>query len=287
MKVIAGITLFNPNIERLQDNFNGIINQVDEIICVDNGSDNINEVKAILMDKIKLIELEENKGIAYALNTMCKYGFENGFNWILTLDQDSVVYPNIINNYLKYILLDRCGMLTCNIVDRNFNNTADTFIDSEGLDYEKIDICITSGAFMPLDIYKEVGGFEDVLFIDSVDYEYCYKLKSSNYFVYRINFCGVLHEVGNGKNHSFFLSKVIILNEPVWRHYYMARNHRYIVEKYPQYHSKVTEIFKEIKKELFIIFYESKKIEKIVQRHRGLKDAKNMGIRRVVTETNA
>ena len=41
MKYIAGIVLYNPDLGRLKENIESICKQVDKVILIDNGSDNI------------------------------------------------------------------------------------------------------------------------------------------------------------------------------------------------------------------------------------------------------
>ena len=44
-KYLAGIVTFNPDIERLNENISAIINQVDKVVVVDNGSENADDIK--------------------------------------------------------------------------------------------------------------------------------------------------------------------------------------------------------------------------------------------------
>lgn len=98
MKTLAGIVLFNPDVDRLKENVNAIIQQVDDLILIDNGSGNINEVKAIHFHdkKYTIIENGNNLGIATALGQIMEYGIQYGYDWVLTLDQDSVCRPGLI-----------------------------------------------------------------------------------------------------------------------------------------------------------------------------------------------
>lgn len=83
---------------------NKLKGKVDEIIVVDNGSSNetINMLKA-LEDEITVIYLNENKGIASALNKGIDYSIKKGYQWVLTLDHDSIVTENMINNMVKLL----------------------------------------------------------------------------------------------------------------------------------------------------------------------------------------
>lgn len=92
MKYIAGIVLYNPDLGRLKENIESICKQVDKVILIDNGSDNIREIEDLIKEYLNCILLKngENMGIAYALNQILKYAYENDVKWFLTLDQDSV-----------------------------------------------------------------------------------------------------------------------------------------------------------------------------------------------------
>jgi rhamnosyltransferase len=45
MRISCGIVSFNPDIDLLQSNIEAIINQVEQIYVVDNGSDNVSAVE--------------------------------------------------------------------------------------------------------------------------------------------------------------------------------------------------------------------------------------------------
>ena len=122
MRVCAGIVLYNPSIDRLEANILSILDQVNSIYLVDHGSKNVSEIEKFLKSfnskKIVFEHNLENKGIAYALNQILFFANSNEYDWFLTLDQDSVCSPCLIEEYLKHVD-HNVGQLTCNIVDRN------------------------------------------------------------------------------------------------------------------------------------------------------------------------
>ena len=274
MKVLAGIVLFNPDIERLTSSIQAIIGQVDQIVLFDNSTDKKDLSSLLRENKIVYLSQNKNLGIGGALNQMFHYAQTNEFDWVLTLDQDSICQPGLIEHYLQYTNLENVGALTCNIVDRNFEETKIT--PMKDLKYRKVDTCITSGSFNSVEAYTKSDGFDESLFIDCVDFDYCYNLRKHGYNVYQINFDGLLHELGRGKNRYFFNRKITILNEPVFRHYYIARNHFYLQKKYPDYLDKKQEIKDEIHQWIKIILYEENKLPKLKERIRGIKDSKTM-----------
>ena len=106
MDISAGIILFNPDMNRLKENINAVIVQCTHIYLVDNGSSNIDEVIELLkrynQPQVSIIRNTVNQGIARALNQLTAAAQSDGFEWILTLDQDSIAPDNIINE-------SRCG----------------------------------------------------------------------------------------------------------------------------------------------------------------------------------
>ena len=156
MKTLAGIVLYNPDIQRLKENISAIRNQVDQIVFVDNGSTAPEQYQFLLDASDIIIRNIKNEGIAAALNKILQYAKEHQFDWFITLDQDSVCKEGLIAKYSKYIELPAVGILTCNIIDRNFG-IANT-IDKE---YYEINNCITSASFCNTAVLAAIGGFDE------------------------------------------------------------------------------------------------------------------------------
>lgn len=227
---IAGIVLYNPDINRLLDNIQNIFPQVDCLILVENGSkdlsylDKLKEYKGIL-----IVKNRGNMGIAYALNQILGYAYSHGYQWALTLDQDSVVTDNFISTY-KDIATDEMGILGCWCDDRNFkwdethNIKRGTFENPW---------CITSGSFTNTKAWKECGGFDTGMFIDWVDWEICLSMKNAGYKIYKTFKTKLIHEAGKNTRLVKVRHHIMqVLNQPVFRNYYYYRNRIYIARKY-------------------------------------------------------
>ena len=100
-KVAAIIVSYNPD-SNLFDSINLLLNQVEKVIIVDNGSKEkyVKYIKSINEDKIEIILNKENLGIATALNIGVRKALENGYEWILTMDQDSKASPDMVKKML-------------------------------------------------------------------------------------------------------------------------------------------------------------------------------------------
>ncbi|MCJ0892281.1 hypothetical protein [Rhodococcus sp. ARC_M5] len=65
MTIAAGIVTFNPDVTKLQENLDAIVDQVDIVRVVDNNSSNIDEIRR-LTDRYRTVvvmECSENRGI--------------------------------------------------------------------------------------------------------------------------------------------------------------------------------------------------------------------------------
>ncbi|TEB40741.1 glycosyltransferase family 2 protein, partial [Flavobacterium circumlabens] len=73
-------------------------------------------------------------------------------------------------------------------------------------------IVMTSGNIVNLKIHEKIGGFEEKLFIDYVDIEYCLKLKKEGYSIANLPNVLLQHELGDSKRTSFLFVKAIVTN---------------------------------------------------------------------------
>lgn len=270
MNICAGIVLFNPELGRLNENIENIKEQVPLLILVDNGSNNLNDIKKLINDlpNIVLLKNEKNLGIACALNTILKYAQRENYEWVLTLDQDSVVNDNLIeiyNSFLGKQQSKNVGCLTCNIIDRNFESKQNTTA------FKEIDYCITSGSLMNINITLSIGGFDESMFIDKVDCDICINLRKHGYRIIKISYNGLLHEIGHARQINLGFRKWELYNHNSMRRYYMCRNASYLLRKYHNYY--VLKIFmKEIFQFFLVLLFEKNKIEKAIKSIKGFID---------------
>lgn len=271
MDISAGIVLFNPDIKRLKENIDAVIIQCTHLYLVDNGSGNVDEVKGLLnqynQSKISILWNRENQGIAKALNQLTSAAQKEGFDWILTLDQDSVVPSNIVGEFEKYINNSSVGILCPIICDRNKGEEIKI-----NEDCTEIDECITSGSLLNIKAWSEIGGFDERMFIDGVDFDICYRLRQRGYKIYCIHSVVLLHELGHIEYHRFLFWKVLVKNHSAFRKYYIARNIIYTAKKRRSTLLVVKGLLQEIKMIGIVIFYEEDKLNKIRCICRGIYD---------------
>lgn len=231
-KIAAGIVLFNPNIDRLISNIQAILPQVDAVYLIDNNSSNILTIDEIihLDEKIILYKNTQNYGIAKALNQMCSSASSDGFEWILTLDQDSICPHDIISKFLPFTE-DSKNVIICpqfSIQGQNIQLRNRKFQKSES-----VELCITSASLTRLRTWKDLNGFNEWLFIDCVDYDYCIRARKLGGKINRVNDVIIDHQVGNPQTKYFLFGiKVKLYNHSPFRNYYIVRNNIYLLKLY-------------------------------------------------------
>ena len=286
-KVAAIIISYNPD-NNLLDSINLLINQVEKIIIVDNGSEsekkrNINLIKEIDKQKIEAIFNEENLGIATALNIGVRKALSQGYNWILTMDQDSKASSNMVEKMLEvYNKIDereRKEILSIfpNFVDERIQSIEE---NSNMNSYEYVDADITSGNLLRAEVFDKVGFFDDSLFIDLVDTDFCMRLNEENIKMIKVRDAILYHSLGESQTVKSIFGKFNTSNHSALRRYYMTRNRFYTWEKYKDLNSFTLNRDKKLFKKEFIkiILGERDKINKIKMVFKGYKDYKK-GIR--------
>ncbi|CAM2078311.1 MAG: glycosyltransferase family 2 protein [uncultured Clostridium sp.] len=286
-KVAAIIVSYNPD-NNLLDSINLLINQVERIIIVDNGSEsekkkNIKLIRDIDKEKIEIIFNEENLGIATALNIGVRSALKQGYNWILTMDQDSKVSKNMVEKMLEvYNGIDekeRKDILSIfpNFVDERVQSIEE---NSDMDTYEYVDADITSGNLLRAEVFDKVGFFDDSLFIDLVDTDFCMRLNEKNIKMIKVRDAILYHSLGESQSVKSIFGKFNTSNHSALRRYYMTRNRFYTWEKYKDLNSFTLNRDKSLFKKEFvkIILGEKDKVNKIKMVFKGYKDYKK-GIR--------
>ncbi|MBT1165158.1 glycosyltransferase family 2 protein [Bifidobacterium felsineum] len=228
-KILCSVITYNPDEHLLVKNIESITNQVSELVIVDNCSNNIASIASIAVKyNVHLIRCTENFGIAKALNIAFKYAEKNEFKWVLTLDQDSVC-PD---NYFKYL-----SPLMNNIP--NVGITAPVIVDRTNIiighkpkfDYQYVRTCITSGACTSVSAWKAVGGFDEAMFIDSVDFDFCFRLRKAGYKIVQTSLVKLDHSLGTSTTICFGKFQYTYFEHNAFRLYYIAQNNIYYPAK--------------------------------------------------------
>lgn len=273
----AVIVSYNPDVSRMRANISVLRNQGFKVIVIDNGS---NQPPKQLEDIAEVVLLGENKGIATALNIGMEKAKEYGGEWVLSLDQDSEPAGTILEEYKKHLNLPKLGALCPEIVRRGEERK------EPKTEVDTVKRCPTAGFFVSIKVWSDVGGYDDWMFIDYVDYDICTRIIIKGLNIYRINSTFVIQELGKLYINQFFykLGKLLhsqkmmnfarTYNHSALRNYYYVRNSKYYIHKHKDYINVRKERKNIFKWEFRKILLEPKKIATIKSIFKGISDAK-------------
>lgn len=265
---------------------NGIKDEVDEVVIVDNGSnvETINILNHIKNQnkKVKLILNNENLGIATALNKGIEYSIENNYQWIITLDDDSICTKDMIktmfNAYNQLEEEDRNKVVSIlpKFVDRNLDNNHTLNKDSN-VDVKYVVSGITSGNIVKVSLFKKIGLFNEKFFIDYVDHEFCLRIVREGYKILQVNNAILSHSLGESKKIKIFNKEITYTNHSYIRRYYITRNRLYVWKSYEKIEPKFIKRDKigNLQEIIKILLFEKNKIKKFKMIYKGYSDYKN------------
>ena len=236
----ASITVvYEPPPERLLAQLRAIAPQVDLCILVNNGDAKVlDEIVSRVPDSaaIRVLHLGANLGVAAALNRGLDVAAQAGAEWALLLDQDSIPGEDFVAALLGDALRQEQGSPQVAAIGPRIvmprDHTDLPFIRLGWLRNQHLrgapgttvdcDFLITSGCLVRLDAVARIGGFDEGLFIDSVDLEWSFRAKSKGYRLLGSFGTALDHEIG-ASSRVVAGGLRIIVHPPV-RLYFMTRN---------------------------------------------------------------
>jgi len=241
MSCCAIIVTFHPSAE-ITENIAALRGQVDEIIIVDNGSgDGSKELlgQQAQLSGVSIIYNQENLGIAAALNMGVRLAKAAGHQWIMTFDQDSKVTPGmigvILDAYEAYPEKEKVASMSPRYRHKQtgkvYGNSPDS-PDKEVLPYAEVLMVMTSGNLIRSSIFDVVGYFNEALFIDYVDNEFCLRCSVHGYRILEVKDAFLEHSIGYPTQHKLLWKTPISSNHSALRRYYIARNSIYTYRKF-------------------------------------------------------
>lgn len=262
----------------LEKNIRVVIRQVSYLVIVDNGSTNFKKIQHSLfkIKQTKLISLKSNRGISYAQNKGFRYFKSIGFKWVLTLDQDSLIPSNSVD---KMVSSNPFKNQDTGIIGMNFLSKGQKISSGLGLSepYE-VDTIISSGNLVSVEAWDNVGGFDDFLFIDSVDFDFNIRLKLMGYKIWKIENLYMEHTIGMPikqgiiKKMFLFKNEDLLFDHPPFRIYYIERNNIILSKRYTCYKRHFFQSLVSILWLRRVIFFKKDRVKKILAGLHGVID---------------
>ncbi len=236
MKFYCIIVTFNPDIQLFNKVLNSIYSNTSYINIIDNGSCNINEIQELSTD-FNLISLDENLGVAAAQNIGIKSALSQGADYIWLSDQDTLYSVDFIRHIrccivelkqrqINYSVIGPCYFDTLKNKKMPFVSYkphAKKIVPQKGINF--VSQLISSGMIIPEVVFAKVGYKREDLFIDLVDFEWCWRSRQMGYKVVACGDVTINHALGD-EIVSFFRRKITIRSPN--RRYFIIRNSIYL-----------------------------------------------------------
>lgn len=270
LKIAGIVTLYNPTDADI-GNISTYIDDIDKLYIVDNTEGNSNEARIPNNNKIKYMFRNENIGVAAALNVGANLATQEGYEWLLTMDQDTTFKPGVIPKMKE--IINSQDMSKIGIVTPWHKTKAN--IKKPNVKHDNPTDVMTSGNILNLEIFRKIGGFQEDFFIDGIDIEYCLKLHKNGYNILRINDLEIEHNLGDIFFRNIIIKKLLCTNHSYIRRYYIMRNNHYIYDMYKDYNYKFCKsIINQRSNILAVVLFEKDKYRKLRNYLRGYIDYK-------------
>lgn len=172
--------------------------------------------------RVHLIANPSNLGVAAALNQGVEAALRKGFEWVVTLDQDTIPASDMLATLLDVYRESGGGNVMIGSNYRDAHKGRDFIRCTAG--FRERRTLITSGTLVSLAQFRAIGLFREDYFIDSVDHEFCLRARAHG-FRLLIGCRPVMsHSIGAHVENAGRLRRFLSFDHPPVRKYFIARN---------------------------------------------------------------
>lgn len=237
-EITAIAIAYFPDIQTITKTIESICGQVSKVLIIDNTPNGSSVFKNHRLlygrNNVELITLNENVGIAKAQNIGIKRALENRADFVLVSDQDTF-YPDnyivkMLEAYSKIANNGKVAAIVPDFAELNRGGERQGFVLFDNFFSKRIypksgcheiTQAIASGEIIPSEMFNYVGFMDEELFIDWVDFEWCWRARAKGYKIVGCADVVIEHFLGD------VVKKVGLKSYPIRspiRDYYIIRN---------------------------------------------------------------
>lgn len=226
------------------------------------------------VSNICILGSKHNDGLSVAYNKILSKALEIYSEFVLLTDQDSRFDKLILNDFIKNVSLkekENPKVAIFSMMPQSINNKVEINLRNRKNKFVSLKFSINSGSFLRLKAWNEIGGYDEKLFIDKIDTDFCNNLIKNNWEILKSEDHKFSHSIGHTKIFLFGLIKFNSQNE--FRHYHSMESRIYILKKFKKnnpgknliFYIKIFKfILQVIKHNFLIIFFEDRKLIKLI-----------------------
>ncbi len=249
-RVCAIIVTYNCG-DKVLPTARSVMPQLDRVLFVDNGSrDSTGKILEMIRDEapgsVEILTLGENRGIACALNVGVRRALELGYTWVLTMDHDSEADGRMVETLVRaaheHREPEKVIVSAPVYIDRG-TREAGRIYRYEGWRRHRLDpippggiatptVVITSGNLLNVNHFQAIGGFDESLFIDYVDFDFCLRAGIAGFHIIVCADALLSHSIGEAVSRKFLGFRIFGTNHSPERRYTIGRNRMTVIRKY-------------------------------------------------------
>jgi len=223
VSVAAVVPTFRPDAESLLGLVQSLIGAGLPLIVTDDASPATFDpaLHAVAGLGVTVIRHEHNAGIARGLNDGLAFAASTGAQWLLTVDQDTVLPPGYVDSLLPFATPGVGVVAAEHIADTSGLISYPTKAKGGLLVTEEV---IQTGSLWSVAEMQGVGGFDETLGIDAVDAAACLRLREHRKHVVIAPGTTLAHNLGAARQVRIFGHTLLATGHSPARRTTMVRN---------------------------------------------------------------
>lgn len=241
MKLLGILVVYEPckcGYELIADNLKRYLSDIDKCIVHDNTPSGVGHLDTLRIrfrelltenefSKLEFMDSGYNAGLSYAYNQAIEYAVQFGYTHLLTMDQDSRwenfgLYRTYAESFFE-------GVRSEAIIGPVVND------DTQDEALKEVPNLINSGAVIPIDVFRKIGGYCERFLVDAVDVELCYRAQRFGIPVYKVRGHGrLVQSFGDMTFFRFNGRRWYCANYSPFRLKGIVRNHMLLSRIYPE-----------------------------------------------------
>lgn len=277
--VAAILVTYNPD-EILKSVIRSLASQVDHVLVIDNNSSDKSQLMAAIagFDRVELLEQEQNHGLGTAYNKGIRHCIQLGYSEFLLSDQDSIFDAGFVEAMSAAQAVFPNALLGPMVIDRERSTPKKYEILSRwrfsrisiGGNPVPVTLLIGSGLFVQRTLFDRIGQFNERLFVDYVDTDYCLRARSHGVQCIVIPQARIFHQMGNCTDHTLFGIHFHPKNYSSFRKRIIYRNRACLWKSYPSVGLVLWDFSSILYDIALVCLFEKDKVNKFVQSVLGL-----------------
>ena len=233
LRVCAVVVTYRPQPELLARVLDALLPQVDQVLLLDNASPGEDPGKAA-SPRLRQHRCRRNRGLAWTQNLGARWAWRQGFDAVLTMDQDSVPAADMVARLIEVATgpdRARLAAVAARPVDARSGRPFPILTDgpvTPGSAWVACEFTIASGMLITREAWRAVGPMRAELFIDHVDTDWCLRARAGGWLLALVPRARLEHRLGDGGLRLWLGRwRWLPFHSPL-RHYYMVRNSRWL-----------------------------------------------------------